>query len=141
MCRKYKRVANLCTEITQRYLVSSLQLIRTYSRGGLAELVYCTGLENPRTLIAFRRFESYSLRSLCLMFYVMIGMIYVIGVVILFGILLNDELHNYKLLRRRDLVKVIICSLGSWVVIVILGTSYLLSYCEDWLNKPLFKKK
>jgi hypothetical protein len=71
----------------------------------------------------------------------MIGMIYVIGVVILFGILLNTELHDYKLLRRRDLIKVIIVSFGSWVVIVILGTSYLLSYYEDWLNEPLFKKK
>jgi hypothetical protein len=71
----------------------------------------------------------------------MIGMIYVIGVVILFGILLNTELHDYKLLRRRDLIKVIIVSFGSWVVIVLLGTSYLLSYYEDWLNEPLFKKK
>lgn len=71
----------------------------------------------------------------------MIIMIYVIGVVILFGILLNTELNDYKLLRRRDLIKVIIVSLGSWVVIVILGTSYLLSYYEDWLNEPLFKKK
>ena len=71
----------------------------------------------------------------------MIGMIYVIGVVILFGILLNNELYEYKLLRRRDLIKVIVCSLGSWVVIAILGTSYLLSYFEDWLNEPLFKNE
>lgn len=68
-------------------------------------------------------------------------MIYVIGVVILFTFLLRDELNCTSMLRRRDLAKILMCSLGSWVVIIILGSSYLLSYCEDWLDKPLYNKK
>lgn len=70
----------------------------------------------------------------------MILLIYTIGVVILFTFLLKDELTYTSLLRRRDLAKIFLCSLGSWVVILIIASSYLLSYCEDWLDKPVFNK-
>lgn len=72
----------------------------------------------------------------------MIGIIYIIGVVLLFlFFLLNDELKYSKPLKRGDLIKIIIVSLGSWVCLLIIGTSYLLSYFEDWLNEPLFKNE
>ena len=66
--------------------------------------------------------------------------IYLIGYIILFIFLLQDLL-KYKeiIIKRKDIIKLIIGSLGSWVYIIIILLSYLLSYCENWLNEPLFK--
>ena len=65
--------------------------------------------------------------------------IYLIGYMILFVFLLQDIIKCGTIIKRRDIAKIIICSSASWVYIIIISLSYLLSYCEDWLNEPLFK--
>lgn len=58
-------LAQLDQSTTLRTSVSGVESLTSHNIGGLAELVYCTGLENRQTATS-QRFESFSLRKLAL---------------------------------------------------------------------------